>query len=193
MGQKKKNKPKPTTDKFPFLSIGFNSYLRIKGRDWCIHLPKSNFTDALFKEDCQLFKALLSQLIAKNWEMLLESDNCFPLGRNDRKRLGDYLGLTNNEINNLINNEIYQVELDGGNKFRVYGIVREIRDKFGGKDYFEILLFDPNHLFFLNERIGKYPFGNKAICLMDCLGGDKGGECSLVNEPPENKSLVKKN
>lgn len=180
MGLKKK-KPKPTTSKFPFLSIGFSSYLRVNGRNWCIHLPQKNFTDALFKEDCQFLKMLLSQLIAKNWEELLENDNCFPLEPNDRKRLGSYLDLTSNEVNNLINNEIYQVELKKGDKFRVYGIVKEIRDKFGSKDYLEILLFDPNHLFFLNERIDKYPFGDKAICLMDCLDGNKGGKCLLVN------------
>lgn len=191
MGLKKK-KIKPLTNKFPFLSIGLSSYLRISGRNWCAHLPQKNFTDALFKEDCQSFKMFLGQLIAKNWEKLLESDNCFPLERVDRKRLGNYLNLTSNEIDNLINNEIYQVELNEGDKFRVYGIVREIKDKFGSKDYFEILLFDPNHLFFPNKRKDKYPFGDKTICLMDCLGGDKRGKCSLVDEPPENKKLIRK-
>src|SRR6185436_3367939 len=145
MGLKKK-KIKPPTNKFPFLSIGLSSYLRIDRRSWCIHLPNENFTDALFKEDCQPFKILLGQLIAKNWEKLLESDNCFSLKRDDRERLGGYLGLTNNEVNNLINNDIYQVELKKGNKFRVYGIIRGIKDRFVSKDYFEILLFDLNHL-----------------------------------------------
>jgi hypothetical protein len=192
MGLKKK-KPKSAIEKFPFLSIGFSSYLRTNGRNWCIHLPQENFTDALFKEDCQPFKMLLSQMITKRWEELLESDNCFSLKKpNDRKKLGNFLGLTNNEINNLINNEIYQVEINKGDKFRVYGIIKEIRDKFGSKDYFEILLFDPNHLFYTNEGRDKYPFGDKAICLMECLSGNKIEECFLVNETPKNKNLIRK-
>jgi hypothetical protein len=43
-------------------------------------------------------------------------------------------------------------------------LLGKLGDKFGKKDYFKILLFDPNHLFYLNERTDKYSFGKEAIC-----------------------------
>jgi len=98
----------------------------------------------------------------------------------------DYLRLSNKEIDQIKNiNSIYQIALDEKDKFRVYGIKRKFREE----DYFEILLFDPNHLFHLNKKKGKYPYGGEAICLMICLGKEKEKTCSGINEEPEDKSF----
>lgn len=171
-----------------FLFIGLSSYIRPHSETMCVHLPKLNFTDALFEKDCQTFQLALSRLnIARSWEEILESYHHHKLNLDDCKRLGKhYLRLTDNETKNLVLNDIYQIALDEEDKFRVYGIKKE----FDNKDYFEILLFDPNHLFHPELGESKYPYEKKAVCLMDCLGGDKGGKCLGVNEEPKDKRLI---
>ncbi|CAJ0858300.1 355_t:CDS:2, partial [Entrophospora sp. SA101] len=92
---------------------------------------------------------------------ILASPHCHHLEKiKDREKLAsDYLRLSNKEIDQIKNiNSIYQIALDEKDKFRVYGIKRKFREE----DYFEILLFDPNHLFHLNKKKGKYPYGGEA-------------------------------
>lgn len=188
-------KPKKAGRKFEevssnFLFIGISPYLREHNGRLCVHLPKENFTDALFQEDCQTFHAALAHLITRKWEEITESSHYHPiLEQDEREKLGDYLGLSTNETNKLLtSNIIYQISLDEKGKFRVYGI----KSRIGNKDHFEILLFDPNHLFHPNPKKSYYPFGAEAICLMDCLSGNKGERCPKLNEEPKDKRLIKK-
>ena len=163
------------------LYIGLSQFFwRTNYGSECVHLPKLNFTDALFKEDCYSFQLALVQSFTRTWEEIEKSPHCHHLSEiADRGKLAkDYLRLTKKEIDQIKNiNTIYQIALDEKDKFRAYGIKRKFREA----DYFEILLFDPNHLFYLNKIKGKYPFRAEAACLMDCLGKESERECSEIN------------
>ena len=165
--------------------FGFNTtYFRRS----CVHFPQENFTNALFLEDCRNFQLALLQTnnnhSQKSWEEIKKSPHCRYLENdNDYKRIGKYLGLTKKEIDKLINNEfVYQIPLGEDEKFRAYGILKVL----GNKHYFEFLLFDPNHLFYLNPEKNEYPYGSGAVCLMSKEN------CSGINEKPKDKKLIRK-
>ncbi|CAG8721028.1 6627_t:CDS:10 [Gigaspora margarita] len=133
-----------------------------------------HFTDALFAADTHPFLVKFLQT--------LKSAHCKRLKDYDCRRLGEYIGLTVREIDNLENESgVYQIALGEAEKFRAYGIVRN------KETLFDFLLLDPNHLFSRSkgENKSQYPYGAGVICLR------RKENCSRLSLEPKDKNLIK--
>ncbi|CAG8843709.1 20643_t:CDS:1, partial [Racocetra persica] len=107
------------------------------------------------------------------------SPHCRRLKDYDCRRLGEVIGLTSKEIDNLENESgVYQIALGEEEKFRAYGIVKN------HETLLDFLLLDPNHLF-SRSKGSQYPHGMGATCLW------RKENCSNLNSEPQDKNLSK--
>jgi len=70
-----------------------------------------------------------------------------------------------------------------------------IKRKSNNKDLLEIVLFDPNHLFFFSKKKSKYPYGEWGVCLSNIFNKDSNEKkinCSGIEEGPQEKALMRK-
>ena len=152
----------------------------------CVHAPE--FTNALFSEKCQPFQLaflkMLSDYAPKTWKEIRKiSKHGHYLEDYEKKRIGQYLGLTSKEMQSLVNNyTVCQIAIDEKENYRIFGILED----FANTHLFKILLFDPNHLFYYNPNKSQYPWGSEAICLFSKEN------CSLVNCQPSLPKPTKK-
>lgn len=171
--------------------IGLNSQIFSQKRIKCIHRPKKNFTDAVFVEDFQPFQSGLFQLLSKNWEEISQSNHFRILSEEKRRTIGKYVGLDKKKLAHLVNETIYQIAIGKKEEFRLFVIKR----KSNNKDLLEIVLFDPNHLFFFSKKKSKYPYGEGVVCLSNIFNKDlneKKINCSGTEEGPQEKALIRK-
>lgn len=131
----------------------------------CVHETK--FTNAIHKSNPFQFTffRMLNDYSYKSWnEIKKGSNHCHQVKEYDRERLGNYMKMNNQEIDNLVaRDDIYQIAIEEDGAGRAYGILKK---KFANHGLFDFLFIDPNHLFHHNQENSKFPSKEEARCIM---------------------------